>query len=70
MGQTLECAYDFVHQVAEAFFDALGDWFSDWLLRTLIVFTHAVRLPFSMSARSSESTGGDDFGFSPSCTTL
>ena len=78
MGQPFESAYQLVDQVAKAFFDTLYDRrlhrlldrFSDWLLWTLILFTHAVRLSFSMSAGSTESTPGDDFEFRRALPTL
>jgi hypothetical protein len=40
MRQPFECAYQLIDHIAQAIFDSLDDW----LLRTLIVFTHAVRL--------------------------
>jgi hypothetical protein len=40
MRQPFDSAYHFIDQISEAILDAIDDG----LLRTLIVFTHAVRL--------------------------
>lgn len=66
MCQPFDSAHHFIDQISEAVFDAVDNGF----FRTLISFTHAVRLTFSMSARKSESTGGDDFEIWLRCTTL
>ena len=48
----------FVDHIANALFDALGQW----LRRSLLVFTHALRLEFSMGPRVGESTVWHRFG--------
>jgi hypothetical protein len=58
MRKPFERTYNLVDHIAKALFDALGQW----LRRTFLVFTHALRLEFSMGPRVGESTVWRRFG--------
>ena len=59
MSQPFDSANQLIDQISEAVFDAVENRF----LGTFVGFPHALRLTFSMSPRSTESTPGDDFEF-------
>lgn len=58
MGEPFERTYQFIDHIAETLFDAVGQR----LLGSLVVFTHALRLEFSMGPEVSESTVRRRFG--------
>ena len=58
MGEPFERTYQFIDHIAETLFDAVGQR----LLGSLLVFTHALRLKFSMDPGVGESTVWRRFG--------
>jgi hypothetical protein len=58
MSEPFESTNQFIDHIAETLFDTLGQR----LLGSLLVFTHALRLEFSMGSRMGESTVWRRFG--------
>jgi hypothetical protein len=58
MGEPFDRTYQFIDHIAETLFDAVGQR----LLGSLLVFTHALRLKFSMGPKDCESTVRRRFG--------